>query len=219
MEEVFQKESPYRKLTYTQSFKEMVVKHPRLLSIFQDLENKMKDKIQTRKAFVGSSLEDKGIKITVIDKSQSANNKPLGAYFKVGIGGEAFFVKTVPGYYDLGKGAKELASLNKAKELLKDLKDVEVVDFQLGYEDNKGTTYFVSKWEEGLHLDDYSAELASKEHRTKDEKLVHNLASEHAELFARFKEIRLLLSRFVDVSEHNILYNPKTKKLKVFDVH
>ena len=220
MKEIFQKESLSRKLSYTASFKEVVARYPKLFGIFQDLEKRMKDRIQAGQLSVGDFLEDEGVKVTLIEKPQIANKQPLGSYLKVEVNGEAFFVKTVPGFYSEGAGTKELVSLKKAKKLLKDLKDVEVVDFQLGYQDNKGTTYFVSKWEDGIVLENYLQELEIRIGQAGDVKLAHDITVEQGRLMARFEEIHLLLEdRFSDVSEGNIFYNPKTQKLTVFDVH
>ena len=217
MKEVFQKESNYRALAYVKSFQDILVKHPRLINIFRHLEKRMKEKIYADQASVGSSLEDQGVKITVIDKDPPLI-KPPGSYFKVEVEGEAFFVKTVSGFYDQGDGVWELNSLNKAKNLLRNMKDVEVVDFQLGYQD-KDSTYFVSRWEEGVVLDEYLEKLQSIKKTSKDEKMAQNATKELVELKKRYDKIVLLLrDAFTDVHEHNMLYNPQTKKLKIFDI-
>jgi hypothetical protein len=152
-------------------------------------------------------FESEGVKISIVQKSHKTE-QTLGSYFKVETGKDIFFVKTLPGYHLAGLGANEMSSLIKAKKLLEGLEGVEVVDFQLGYEDRNGTTYFVSKWEDGVPLDNYFESLHKNDSEVKN-----------SDLYRRYIDIVLRLGKFADVEEHNIFYNPQTDKLIVFDVH
>jgi hypothetical protein len=220
-ESIIEKKSPYRELAYVESFKNFVKENPKLLETFKDLERKIKDKVESEQISAGDVFEGDGMKITIIKKTTLGTFRPLGSYLKVEVGGEVFFVKTVPGFYVLYNGVQELKSLEKAKSLLADLENVDVVDFKLGYKDENGTTYFVSKWEGGIALMDYLAKLRYEIMQSvKDATSILNLLKEEARISDTLKKIKLRLqSDFVDVFEQNIIYDPKTDKFRIFDIH
>ncbi|GEM_PF-4353235 len=224
-EEVVLKESLYRKLAYAESFKEIIVNHHGLISTFQNLENQLKEKVKKGEFLLGYSIEERGLKLSPIGTSPTLEehvhgygkypgNK--GMYLKVEIQGEAFFVKTKPGYLEKGKASDELLSLKKVKELLNNLKNVEVVDFQLGYQD-RDRSYFVSRWEDGITLFDFMMEQRIENSDKESQRILYNKKGN--ELEERLQQIESRLKDFADVNWQNILYDPKTEKLTVFDVH
>ena len=198
--------TPNRRLRYTESFKNVIATHSGLISEFLTFANKVKrDKVERGK--VGESnltFESDGVKITVIEDSHKANDQ-LGIFFKVDVGGEKYFVKSVPPFGDQ-EGTGEMTSLRKAKKILQGLKGVEVVDFKLGYYD-KDRAYFVSKWQDGVNLKTY---LKNSDHRYSQATI--------DDLKLRLKEIQGRLSGFNDVEDYNILYDASADKLIVFDV-
>lgn len=208
-ENVIESESAFRKLKYVESFKKVVSEHPKLISSFLKYKNMIKksknnsDQIKEE----NKSVEVDGIKISLVSKAYN-NHETQGSYYKVETDKEAFFVKTIPGFFTNGLGQEELSSLSNAKNLLKDVIGVEVVDFQLGYDDVHNTTYFVSKWQDEGFLDDYLSSLKGRQQNP-----------QYANLKKRFAKIQKILIRFADVEMHNIFYNPKTDILTIFDIH
>ena len=90
-----------------------------------------------------------------------------------------------------------------------DFDDVDVIDFQLGYQDEDRRTYFVSKWEDGVNFGDYMTDLSNRKMFAERDKLVE-----------RFDQIYDTLGdKFIDKNYYNMLYSPKTDKLIVFDIH
>lgn len=158
-------DSGRRELTYTEEFKKLIHDNPGVLSSF----HKINDILKSKKAEDGEVIEEQGLKITVIgsvewDAFGAWQRK--GYYLKAEFAGNEFFVKTVPGYYKRateGGGVEEFQSMQKARELLDGQSDIEVIDFQLGYQDTDcNVSYFVSKWVNAIGLNDYLEKLKSE---------------------------------------------------------
>jgi hypothetical protein len=208
-EKIVEEQTPHKKLTYVESFKDFFSENPGVISAFLKFEKDAKyvNESGYYEVEYGASRDFNDVRITSIQKSHANAPSSPGSYFKVETKDGDFFVKTIPGFHGKGMGASELSSLSKAKGLLKDIKGVDVVDFQLGYEDDKGKTYFVSKWQDGVVFDEYLESTGGASNP-------NNL-----ELIDRYQDIAVALRRFADVWEHNVLYDQKTDKLMVFDVH
>jgi len=132
---------------------------------------------------------------------------------KVSTNGSSFFLKaelTERLNYVVGtKGADEYKSTLIAKELVKDIPLVEVVEPLLGYQ-GTGKSFFVSKWQNLPRARDYLANLSEAN------KSLEN--TEFAELDARVKQVKDVLRDFEDVDDYNMLYDPVTKKIVIYDL-
>lgn len=93
-----------------------------------------------------------GVSVTVLGRSnrdlvsnrlQTERRVDKTDYFKVDINGIAYFVKYAT--VTQNPGFDEFQATHKAKELLADLLDVEVVEAQLGYQDDQHSWY-VASW-------------------------------------------------------------------------
>lgn len=191
----------------------MILKHPGAMRAFIELEKKLKESPDIE-LVPGYTMESDGVRITILDyNGKTDSNDPylIGNYMKVETAGHAFFVKSIHGYVAEAAqtlGASEFESAQEAAKVLEGIENTEVVRFQLGYEDENSTTYFVSKWTEGVRLDEYLEGLADDTPEKKE-------LEERAEIIWT----RLIQNGFVDCWEHNMMYDPKSGKITVFDVH
>ncbi len=211
-------ESSKHELIYTDEFKQLIRENPKILTSF----SKINDTLKSKKVEEGEILEDGNLQITVfgyVDWGEHATWHRDGYYLKAEFAGEEFFVKTIPGYRhyaEEGGGVEEFQSAQKARELLEGQSDIEVIDFQLGYQDKKSeTSYFVSKWVNAIKLEDYIRKIKSDD-ATPEEK------AELPEILEKTKRLRELLKGegFWDIEgNQNILYDPSSKKIIVFDIH
>ena len=212
-------------LAYTHEFKDLIAsqeeKNPQILKRAIDIID---------------SLERKGAKRTEgIISVEFLNNNEDRCYYKVSINeGDAtenFFVKRAESVDREGGGRRrqdgfetgfeEFLGSAKVKEKLKYLHYVEVVDYQLGYRGPK-YTYFVSKWQEQLRysLQDYINDLGKRIDKNPETSL--GLELELQTLFGRFQEIKDVLGSEYsgrDVIDVNMSYNPKTRKITLFDLN
>ena len=204
-----------KRFAYTLNFKEFVHAHPKMIAAFKKLESEVALAQHNHTARLGDVFKSEDVRITLINNTGTTDfsmNNP-GIYMKVDASGESFFVKRIYGYHpnkEWSLGVAEFESMQKAKEALKGLPKVEVVDFQIGYENGRDSTYFVSKWiEDGILLREYFKESDLNE-------------DERQKLIMRYRAIKYRLTAkhsFIDVGEHNIIYVPDTDMLFVFDVH
>jgi hypothetical protein len=96
-----------------------------------------------------------------------------------------------------------------ARRLLAGVPDVEVVDFQFGYEDkDRHEKYFVSKWIEGLER--VSQIPLNSPDATHVEQVMDRI-------YAILKEDKNEI--FFDVLEANAFYDSQTKKVILFDLN
>jgi hypothetical protein len=206
-------QKPSGQLEYTGEFKELIHENPDAIPTFLILEKKALKELSENGKYL-ERFEEDGVALTL--------NDSLGKRMKVEFGGQAFFVKSRPGYYrdpEGSSGAAEFSSAEAAREMLEEIEGVEVVNSQLGYQNSDGTTYFVSKWIEGVRLQDQL------------EKLMILGYSENTDEAAAAEELRtdlrkrmtiiqdLLKKYFHDVEIYNMMYDPKTKNIVVFDIH
>ncbi len=98
--------------------------------------------------------EKTGIKLTILGKtdrefqelmSSFVFRHDITSYFKLEIDGHSYFIKKSTA--TITPGDVEFKNTIKAKEALKDLEFVKVVDAQLGYSNGR-QSLFISKWEE-----------------------------------------------------------------------
>lgn len=204
---------PPREIEYTPDFKEVIAQNPGALKSFLKLEKEIEEKAKNRKLDIENeeSFSDGDVRATpvysVFNKIyegltyEDCDVNTPADYLKVEIGDNAYFVKRDYGFHWDGSGIQEMNSLKKAKEVLKDMQGVEVVDFQLGYCDDKNRkSYFVSKW--------------------MDLPTVREASEENVSVLTKFNEINKKLSDagFIDAHEKNMFYDKTTDTIYVFDV-
>lgn len=117
-----------------------------------------------------------------------------------------------------GGGFEEITALQKAKEILKAEKIdwADVVDFKLGYEFGV-KKYFVSKW-----CDCFQTVIGQYGGTSFAERL-RSTSSEREDEFEKIeqlvKKLRSILCKyFSDVNGFNMSYDPKSKKIYIFDL-
>jgi len=195
-----------RELACVDEFKQVIHENPGLVASFLKFDDIAKNKFKEINLKPGYIFEEGNLKLTVVYFS---GNEFF--YYNAEVGGENFFIKSFPGYHESpgeSKGVEEFKSIQEAKKALVGVEGVDVVDFQFGYEDKKGHTYFVSKWADGVLLLDYLRNLKS----------IGEL-KEKEELEKKIDNIRVRLQNFYDVRSNNMLFNPQTKKIIIFDIH
>lgn len=193
-------ETTRRQLAYTEDFKDLISRNPGIIASFRKIESEIKDKLERWELKAGDVFSEGKLTVTNL-----FGESCYGSYLKAEIDDHKFFIKRIPGFNEIGLGYEEFNSIVKAKELLKDCEYAEVIDFKLGYQDDKGLTYFVSGWEDYITVEKYIA--------TAD-------VDEINEIIQSIYEIQCILRpHFVDVDKHNILYSRINKKFFVFDIH
>ncbi len=201
--EIHQLETENKGLAYTAEFKDFIHQNPGVIKSFNDLRGQLDD-MPIEDVKNGYFFQNNDLAATIVKAYIWAGQRFY--YFKVEIGSQSFFVKS-EGIPRRGKGYEEFSNLAKIKERIKDLPWAEVVDFQLGYQDNKSRSYFVSKWLNLPRLVEYMKTLSSK----KD-------SDEVSEIMKKEWDLQRLLPEFHDVMPYNMFYDPKKKKIYLFDV-
>jgi hypothetical protein len=100
----------------------------------------------------------------------------------------------------------------KARELLKDLPYVEIIDEQLGYIGDD-FELFVSKWDDRL---DNRNKILIKSYLNKI--LTDNDPKKYDELVERISKIKERLRSYHDLHYHNMVYDIKKDKIVLFDL-
>jgi hypothetical protein len=224
-------ETSRRKLAYTHEFKGFMAENPGIFNAVRKLIDEL-EKGEGEYASQGYDYEyvnDVEVEVFHLDQKAPWYND----LYKVLVDGQAFFIKkgalTKGGDIygpkaSVNDGAVEWLSAEKAKEMLKDLPWVEVVDYKLGYtrksdKEGPGEGYFVSKFYPAscIALDDYIKDLRRKINQKKSE--ASETASLHLEnLQEKISVLQEKLWDFFDVREGNMLYNPEEDKIIIFDL-
>ena len=189
-----------KQLAYEFEFKDFIRMHPGIIDSF----NKILSDIElsdVEKYMAGSKFEDGKLKLTLVRMTRVSSTHTLA--FKAEVGKEVLFVKVEKNYRGV-QGFSEYQSARKAKNILKDIAWVEVIEPKLGYQDESGRSYFVSKWLNLPRLDHYMLASASEQEK-------RNLQKEA-------EEIEELLPNFHDMGEYNMFYDPVRKKIVLFDL-
>lgn len=130
-------------------------------------------------------------------------------YYKLAIKNKDFFIKKSTDTWN--PGHNEFKSSLKALEIAKELGDVEIVDFQLGYTD-KNASYFVSRWidlSEYVRLDVYLWEKFEG---------YDCFSPQSQSVKKRFKVIAEKFKQWFDFGEVNCFYNPNIHKFLLLDL-
>lgn len=142
-------------------------------------------------------------------------------YYRAQFDGHPYFIKKLQESYgkEYGGGHKEIMDTRAAKELVRDLSNVEIVDYVLGYEGSKDW-YFVSSWNDAFEttLDVYLHNLAAEIRKNPSKS--EALQAEYDEILDRTREItKRLRPEYEDVMTYNMAYDPSTKKIFLFDLN
>lgn len=210
-------EIPKRKLEYADEFKDVVHNHPGIIDFFKRIREKSKQEIPN-----GGFWEENGVVIAPVNRSgETLLDKAGSDFFKVKVDENEYFMKCKRGYLNNEEvesgGVDEANSLKLAREMIKGMDNVDVVDFQLGYQDEKtNTTYFVSRWISGVKLSHYlgkeETEIAPNEIETRKKT--------EEELWNRAYAIYDALGdNFWDAGPNNMMYDPTSGKITIFDIH
>ena len=203
---------------YTKEFNDLKHEKPDALNLALKLMKELKTE--------GQTAEEQDIKVMLVGKKEAEpRTKDTVHYYKLDVLIEgithSFFIKRTPiAYKKYGGGYSEAVSSHKAVELLKEknIKNVQIVDFQFGYDDEENW-YFVSKWNEALqhpmdqyieNLDRYIKEnpIGSDSQRLELEQLIE-----------RVKNIRTALVNYSDIAAYNMYYNPEADEVTIlFDL-
>ncbi|PIT92979.1 MAG: hypothetical protein COU06_02520, partial [Candidatus Harrisonbacteria bacterium CG10_big_fil_rev_8_21_14_0_10_38_8] len=91
--------------------------------------------------------EESGLTVTVLGRSNRKfpKREDIGDYLKITFQGQSFFVKR--SYITISPGFREFQDTLTAKEALKELEYVKVIEAKLGYQDDK-ESWFVSRFED-----------------------------------------------------------------------
>lgn len=177
----------------------------------------------------GETLKDPktGLEVTALAKRNldASRRKEITTYFKITLEDKSFFIKKsvatmFPGY-------KEFKNSIKAKKFLSGLKDLQIIEAQLGYTDSH-QSWFVSKWQdlesEGFfpyealwgysNPNDYGEFPEEQEVDSFHLNLVEKVQSTIKQIETRSTEAGI---HIFDL-EANLFVNPKTGKLFFLDV-
>jgi hypothetical protein len=129
-----------------------------------------------------------------------------------------FFVKKEIGLRDnlpidiVTGGPHEVISSAKVKEALRDEHGVEIIDFQLGFEEKqKQVRYFVARWQKGnpICLETYLDSIEDKQELQRLMFRLDNIKS----------VIRHKLGGAFDLRTYNMFYDKEEDKIILFDLH
>lgn len=150
----------------------------------------------------GKEFTQDGISIYLLKAAihDTIDSEPV-YYYKVSFDGQNYFVKKASLHETIrsGGGVSEVQGMLEAKELIKDIPDVEVVDYKLGYQDH-WNTLLVSSWNESLQNTLQNDLEAAKILKNKIE-LIRSKLKPH----------------FFDVKLQNMAYDKEKEKIIIFD--
>lgn len=188
--DVIEKSSDDRQIAYKREMGSLVKERPRILKDALRLIS------EVEKMNVGSELKENDIKVAYFQERNWSHN------FKVEVGGESFFVRR-----ELGRetGFKAMQGFKEAEQRLKDVDDVKLIDYQLGYTNKNGNDYFVAKWENLPTVADYlrQEDLSDEEREFIGEKL--------GRVYDTFND-------YEDVTTGNMFYDSDKKQIVLFDL-
>lgn len=219
------RESQTKFLAYTDEFKEIIASHDHLLKDCVDFFKQM-DQVRAEQ------LQQEGGEIKIGNNVfwiNSYSKDPVdetetGARvmtFRVKTSeGQDFFVKAIKGGES---GYEEIRSSEKMKEIVKSFHKVKVVDYLVGYTDENGNSYFVSRWVDASPIDSYLSQLrvdSRKLNAEGENGEAQILTDKHASLEKRFEDLKKALQPITfDFDFHNVFYDEKTDEIILFDLH
>lgn len=190
------------KFAYTKDFKDLMREKKNLFSTVLELIKELEESSKGDGHEVSGQRDD----ITLTTMPIGLDSSEI---FKLEIQGKSFFLKKKPS--PTNGGFPEIISASSAKNLVKNLANVEVIQPQFAYSDNSDNHYVVSPWHEAELLTDYMHSLLDEHTSEADAK--------YDKLRARVNEIDYVLYDYGDVGTHNMFYDPSTDKIYLFDLH
>ena len=202
-----------KKLAYAEEFKQFIAEH-QSEHLFERTKNLVRELLGRPSKSKGQwgwgwdeeeAISDGDISATYISRNLEAG------YFRVTYGDKKFFLKIAfprkereHPWHNL---KSEVLADKRARELLRDIKGVDVVDFQFGYRENDGTSWFVSEW---YDLPTMAAYLEKAQEEGRDV----------AGLRKRLKRAKriLLINHFFETGKNHEFYDPDRDKIIFFDL-
>lgn len=204
-----------KQVAYVDEFRELIRSHPKIFSIFNNLEHKLSSENPEKSWRINKSASLDGVSVTLILSIQTVS------IFKVEVNGESFCVKKdfepgpepiKPDYPPIGHDAfNEINALTEAKKLLSKVKGVDVVEFHFAFRDSGSNNYLVSKYYDLPKVEEFLYEI-SQSFSKKDTELESSIKK-------RVREIKNRLVGFYDVTMHNMFYDKSSDKIIIFDLH
>lgn len=200
-------------LGYTMEFKKIIAELPGIIGTVKKLLKTIEQKI-------GATEYAGEVCLEVIQKRKNSD------IYKVTVDGKTVFLKISrkdryygPGGYDEFKSSIKASDiLTKAKQKDNSLKDVEIINYLLGYTDKKND-YYVSEWIDSLlPMDEYRKQLKEKSKRTNDNTKKTECSKKIIALDKLEAKIKQLLEGFGDVRDVNMFFDDKNGKLFLFDL-
>jgi hypothetical protein len=166
--------------------------------------------------------EETGLSLTILGRSNRVFHtsrivrEDKSDYIKVTLGGESYFIKRCSATFN--PGFTEFKSTIKARDVLRGMSYVKVIEPQLGYQDEKDS-WFISKWEDlkGLDyrpqnsLDDYATGVGYEKLRTNEDYDNYEFKRRNIEDVLRKAKLNLDL-------DSNLLYSQETGTFILLDV-
>lgn len=208
-----------REVRVTEKFNALLNENPEIIADFLAIDAQlMEKKHEDGEKFFSP---DGKLTVTVIGHAREdawgkRENQYRGYYLKADFidasgNQKSFFIKTMPGNYNTPEksmGATEFDASAKAKKLVESsgISNVEVVNFQLGYENKRDNrTYFFSDWTNGVRLKEYLEQMPNTDERRDPLKKRYDKISS------------LLFPQFHDMFSTNMLYDEDSDKIILFD--
>lgn len=214
-----------RHLDYADRFKTVIHENPGAIASYLRIHDEMLRRLEMGELRYGDELADGEVKVNVINVKGKESHKlalnRMRTYERAKIGDDNFFVKSKAAFHGMGLGAEEFESCQKAKEVVKDMHDVEIIEYELGYQDSMKRTFFVSRWLDFPRLDIYFREKFERNIITGPSIWRKKEETEDAILENRYNEVVRIMAYkgFDDCYSHNMLYDPIEKKFYLFDIH
>jgi len=211
-------------LGYALEFKEEIKRYPKVLSTVLSLMKSDKLKKPSNYTEVSSAHEN-GVRIIFLDRKypsrRGIERQGIGKLFKVTFPDLSSYFAKVHDHQEamnfFGGGYQQFSDSAFARSALKELSFVEVIDFQLGYQDEK-KAFFVAKWRDGISssysFDSYIILLMAQGKKEKAEELERKRDL----LIQKLTGLRQDLASFSDDPRNNWGFDIKTEKFAVFDM-
>lgn len=208
----------HARITYTEEFNFFIREHPGAIATVKKLMRELDRRLDSTNARVYETRFDPDH--TLITEEGDVRvmhfTKEIGLpdLYKVEIAGRAFFVKREDCHF--GDGYGEVLSSVKAKELLKDIPWVEVINFHLGYTDAKrGRSYFVSEWSDLPTLKKFTDQSTNEQQLFPWNTFV---LMNNIDWVQKIRYLRKRLKGYFNIGRDNMFYDAARKKIILFDL-
>lgn len=214
------RETETRKLGYTEEFKNWIHEHPGAINIFKELSEYIIGKNGSPLFSKNPVLFDEAEATILVDYFWEDKRF---IYLKLKIDNETFFIKS-EGIPFRGKGFEEFRNTHEVKEKLKGIK-ARVIDYQLGYEDVHGKSYFISRWDDNIISMRDTEFLLRKEIKQNESlqtpegyKRADEIEDKLKSLEQRVAELKNILKDYHDLGDTNIFYDQQNDEMVLLDL-